>query len=431
VPRASAPPDWSAPTAAGPVHAEVRVPGSKSQTARLLVLAALAESPSVLRAALRARDTELLAAALRALGTGMDTSGADWQVTPAALRGPAALDVGNAGTAARFLPAVAALATGPVTLDGDPRMRERPLGPLLAALRTLGARVADDGRRALPITVTGAGRLAGGDVEVDASASSQLVSGLLLAGARMDRGVVVTHRGPPVPSQPHLDMTVAELRRFGAGVDAATPNRWRVAPGPLAGVDARVEPDLSSASAFLAAALVTGGTVTLVDWPAETTQPGRLLPGLLEAMGARASVTPAGLRVTGGGRLRGLYADLSSYGEAVPTLAAVAVLADTPSRLRGVRHLRGQETDRLRALAEELGALGARVTETADGLAVEPAPLTGATLDPRADHRLAMAFAVVGLAVPGVRVRDIATVGKTLPDFVDRWAAMLGAGPAP
>jgi len=204
---------------------------------------------------------------------------------------------------------------------------------------------------------------------------------------------------------------------------------WRVEPGPLRGRDVAVEPDLSTASAFLAAALVTGGEVTLRGWPDHTTQPGRLLPGLLEAMGATTSLSPQGLRVRGGPRLLGLDADLSDYGEAVPTLAALAVLADTPSRLRGVAHVRGQETDRLRGLAEELGRLGARVRETADGLAVQPAPLTGGvTLDARADHRLAMAYAVVGLAVPGVRVRDIATVAKTVPDFPARWGAMLDRG---
>ncbi len=419
---------WEAPTAAGPVRADVAVPGSKSLTARLLVLAALAEGPSVLRAPLRARDTELMAAALRALGPMVEAGSDDWYVEPAPLRGPAHLDVGNAGTVARFLPAVAALAAGDVTIDGDPRVRERPLGALLVALEQLGARLS--GTAGLPVTVSGLGGLRGGAVTLDASATSQFVSGLLLAAPRMQEGVTVRHVGPPLPSAPHLQMTVAQLRQSGAVVDDTRPDTWRVQPGPLHGRDAVVEPDLSSASAFVAAALATGGCVTLRGWPTTTSQPGRLLPGLLEAMGAMTALTPDGLRVTGGSRLLGLDADLADYGEAVPTLTALAVLAETPSRLRGVAHLRGQETDRLRALAQELGRLGARVTETADGLAVTPAPLSGALLDPRGDHRLAMAYAVAGLVVPGVRVRDIATVGKTVPDFVARWTGML-AGSAP
>ena len=419
-------PTWAAPTASGPVCATVTVPGSKSQTARLLVLSALADGPSLLRRPLRSRDTLLMAAGLRALGTVLeDTDDGSWRVLPAPLRGPADVDVGLAGTVARFLPAVAALADGRVRLDGDARMRERPMAPLLQVLRDLGAVVEDGGRGLLPVTVRGTGALPGGRVTVDASASSQLVSGLLLAGPRMLAGIDLTHAGPPVPSAPHLAMTVHELRRRGADIDDATPDRWRVAPGPLHGVDVDVEPDLSTASAFLAAALATGGEVTLAGWPAETAQPGGLLPGLLTAMGAKINRTAAGLAVRGGPALHGLEADLSQYGEVVPTLAALAVLADGPSELRGVAHLRGQETDRLRALAEELGRLGARVRETDDGLQVDPVPLHGAELDPRGDHRLAMAYAVVALEVPGVRVRDVATVGKTVPDFVERWTAML------
>ena len=420
---------WSAPTATAPVRGIVSVPGSKSLTARLLVLAALADEPSRLRAPLRSRDTLLMAAALGSLGCGIADDGDDWVVTPGPLRGPAALDVGNAGTVARFLPAVAALADGDVTLDGDPRVRERPLGPLLAALRTLGATIDGD---ALPIAVHGAGALAGGTVRVDASSSSQLVSGLLLAAPRMTAGVTVFHDGPPVPSGPHLEMTVACLRAAGAEVDDSVADRWCVAPGRLHGRDVAVEPDLSSASAFLAAAAATGGEVTLTGWPAGTTQPGRLLPGLLEAMGATTTIDDRGLTVHGpADGLTGLDADLREYGEAVPTLTALAVLARTPSRLRNVAHLRGQETDRLRALSEELGLLGARVTETSDGLDVEPAPLHAPDrpLDPRADHRLAMAYAVVGLVVDGVTVDDVATVGKTVPDFPARWSALVGGAP--
>ena len=423
----AAPAAWAAPTADGPVRGRVSLPGSKSLTNRLLVLGALAETPSVLREPLEARDTALMAGGLRALGVAVHQQSGVWRVVPGRLRGPAAVDVGNAGTVARFLPPVAALSDGAVAFDGDPRVRERPLAGLLAALRTLGASI-DDAEGRLPITVQGTGGLAGGSVTVDASGSSQLLSGLLLAGPRMRAGLTVTHRGGPLPSVPHLEITVACLRAAGAVVDDATTGTWRVEPGPLLGRDITVEPDLSNAAPFLAAAAATGGEVGVTGWPAGTTQPGRLLGGLLERMGCRTSSVGGALVVTGPDRLLGLDADLAAASELVPTLVALAVLARTPSRLRGVGHMRGHETDRLRALAEELGRLGARVTETADGLQVEPAPLHAPDrpLDPRSDHRLATCYAVLGLVVPGVHVLDVATVGKTMPDFTDRWAALVG-----
>lgn len=430
---------WPAPTVAAPVVGTVRVPGSKSATNRALLLAALAETPSRLVAPLRSRDTALMAAGLRACGATVDEPerpGTEtWTVAPPVRRGAGSalvsVDCGNAGTVARFLPPAAAVLTGqPVAFDGDARMRERPLRPLLAALTELGAEIDDGGRGAMPFTLFAPEGLRGGEVALDASASSQLVSGLLLAAPRFDRGLVVRHVGPPVPSAPHLRMTVAMLRESGASVDDSTPDVWAVAPGRLHGLERAIEPDLSSASAFLAAAAATGGRVTLEGWPVETEQPGRLLPDLLEAFGCRCTVDGDRLTVVGPDRLAGVDLDLHEYGEVTPTLCALTVLASGPSRLRGVGHLRLQETDRLAALAEELGRLGARVEVTEDGLAVTPAPLSGGTLDPRADHRLAMAYAVVGLAVPGVRVTDIATTGKTVPDFPDRWAALVGSATA-
>ena len=424
---------WPAPTAASPVDAVVSVPGSKSDTNRSLVLAALAEGTSRLRRPLRARDTLLMATGLRALDVTVDevpgADGTDWRVTgtgePARLDHEVRVDCGNAGTVARFLPPVAALARGDVVFDGDPRMRERPLGPLVQALQTLGVTVTGT---SVPLVVTGRGVVRGGTVRLDASSSSQLVSGLLLAAPRYEEGVCVVHDGPPIPSRPHLAMTVGALRRAGAVVDDGTDGVWAVAPGPLVPVDRDIEPDLSTASAFLAAAAATAGRIVLRDWPAVTEQPGAMLPDLLEAMGCVCAQTPAGLSVRGPQRLTGIDVDLHDYGEAVPTLTALATLADGRSRLRGVSHLRFQETDRLAALAGQLGRLGARITVAADGLIVDPAPLHGGTLDPQADHRLAMAFAVVGLAVPGVLVHDIATTGKTVPDFPRRWMQMLAGG---
>lgn len=412
--------------AAGPVDAVVRLPGSKSVTNRALVLSALAEAPTLLRAPLRARDTLLMAAALRALGTGVTDRDGDWYVEPAPLHGPATVDCGLAGTVMRFVPPLAGLAEGPVRFDGDARARQRPMGAGLAALRAVGARVADEGRGALPFTVHGTGGLAGGRVVLDASASSQFVSGLLLVGPRCRDGVEVAHEGPPMPSQPHVDLTVAMLRAAGAVAERLGPHRWRVAPGPLRGGARTVEPDLSNAAPFLAAALVTGGRVRVPGWPAETAQPGAAVLGLLEAMGGRCTVAGGAVTVTGTGRIHGVDVDLHEVGELTPTVAALAALADAPSRLRGIGHLRGHETDRLAALAHEITALGGDVTETEDGLLVRPRPLHGGDFATYDDHRLVTTGALLGLAVPGVTVLDPGAVDKTLPAFPELWAELLG-----
>jgi 3-phosphoshikimate 1-carboxyvinyltransferase len=406
------------------------MPGSKSVTNRALVLAALAAGPSRLRAPLRSRDTVLMAGALRALGVRIEDGPGDaWWVTPGPLRGPADVDCGLAGTVMRFVPPVAALASGPVRFDGDERARERPMGRLLTALRTLGATIDDGGRGALPFTVRGRGELAGGEVAIDASASSQFVSALLLAAPRYERGVVVYHEGKPVPSLPHIDMTVAMLRDAGVVVDDSEPNTWRVAPGPIRPLDLVVEPDLSNAAPFLAAALVTGGEVTVTGWPPVTTQAGDALQDLLGQLGAVVHLGEQGLTVAAGERLAGLDADLHDVGELTPVLAAVCALADSPSRLRGIAHLRGHETDRLAALVRELTNLGCDATETPDGLEIRPRPLHGGVFATYDDHRMAQAGALLGLAVDGVRVENIATTVKTLPDFTGAWTAML-EGPA-
>ncbi|HEU5155747.1 MAG TPA: 3-phosphoshikimate 1-carboxyvinyltransferase [Streptosporangiaceae bacterium] len=413
------------------MDATVELPGSKSMTNRALVLAALASAPTVIRRPLRSRDTLLMAAALRSLGVGIadaDADKSDWRVTPAEPRGPATVDCGLAGTVMRFIPPVAALARGDVTVDGDPRARERPMRPLIAALRALGVEIDDAGRAALPFVVRGRGAVRGGPVEIDASGSSQLVSGLLLAAPRFTEGVEVRHAGPPVPSAPHLAMTVRMLRAVGITVDDATPDVWRVAPGLPRGGTSEIEPDLSNAAQFLAAALVTGGRVTVRDWPDATTQPGDALRDLLAAMGAHVSFGPDGLTVrgTGGaGAFGGLRADLHDVGELTPVLAALAALADGPSRLTGIAHLRGHETDRLAALGRELRGLGGDVRELPDGLEIHPRPLHAGVFHTYDDHRMVMAAAVLGLAVPGIEVENAATVGKTLPEFTTLWEEMV------
>ncbi|MEV0409919.1 3-phosphoshikimate 1-carboxyvinyltransferase [Streptomyces sp. NPDC050448] len=431
---------WPAPLADGTVHATVTVPGSKSVTNRALVLAALAAEPGWVRRPLRSRDSQLMADALRALGVGIEETassssgdgagGEAWRIIPAALHGPATVDVGNAGTVMRFLPPVATLAAGDIRFDGDPRSYERPLGQVISALRTLGARIDDDGRGALPLTVQGGGALEGGVVEIDASNSSQFVSALLLSGPRFNQGVEVRHVGTALPSMPHIRMTVEMLRAAGAQVDTpeagGEPNVWRVAPSALLGRDMIVEPDLSNAQPFMAAALITGGTVTIPDWPRRTTQPGDELRRIFTEMGGSCELTDAGLVFTGSGKIHGIDVDLGEVGELTPGIAAVAALADSPSTLRGVAHLRLHETDRLAALTAEINGLGGEVTETADGLHIRPRPLHGGVFHTYDDHRMATAGAVIGLAVEGVRIENVATTAKTLPDFPRMWADMLG-----
>ncbi|WP_239125498.1 3-phosphoshikimate 1-carboxyvinyltransferase [Catellatospora bangladeshensis] len=418
---------WTAPTAVDAVDAVVRLPGSKSMTARALVLSALGLGPSTLLAPLRARDTELMAAGLRALGSHVSTSDDErWEVRPRPLAGPAHIDVGLAGTVMRFLPPVAALANGPVTFDGDPRARQRPLGPLLKALRELGAQIEASAIDGLPLTVHGKGALRGGEVAVDASLSSQLISGLLLAAADFDEGITVRHVGDnPVPSAPHLRMTVQMLRAAGAAVDDGQRDVWHVAPGRLSGRAWQIEPDLSGAAPFFAAALVTGGSVTLTGWPRSSVQPVGRVRELLGALGGGVTLSEHGLTVTGTGAVKGIDADLSEVGELTPVIAALAALADGPSTLRGVGHIRTHETDRLAALARELTALGARVEETPDGLSITPGPLTGTVFETYDDHRMAHAAAVIGLRVPGVQLSDVACTAKTLPEFPALWSAVV------
>lgn len=425
---------WAAPAADGPVVATVTLPGSKSLTNRYLVLAALAAEPSRLRAPLRSRDTLLMAEGLRRLGTRIDdvpgTSafGADWFVHPHPLYGPAEIDCGLAGTVMRFLPPVAALARGSIRFDGDLRARERPMGPVVTALRDLGVRIDDDGSGRMPFTVHGTGRLRGGTVRIDASASSQFVSALLLIGARCTEGLVVTHVGPPIPSEPHVVMTVESLRDVGVVVDTEDAATWRVEPGPMGALDVQVEPDLSNAAPFLAAAAVTGGRVTVPGWPQYTTQAGDALRDLLDQMGCDVTLDRDGLTVSGTGELYGVDADLHAAGELTPVVAALAALADSPSHLHGIAHLRGHETDRLAALAHEINALGGDVTETDDGLVIRPRPLHGGVFATYDDHRIATAAAVIGLRVPDLGVENVETTAKTLPGFAALWERTLTGG---
>lgn len=418
---------WPAPTTTLPVSAEVEVPGSKSQTNRALVLAALAtpKGASTVSGALRSRDTELMIGALRALGVSLD--GTDTDLSVSGRIAPVAntpIDCGLAGTVLRFVPPIAALGGETVTFDGDEQARSRPIAPLLDALRGLGVKLTGD---RLPFRVDGTGSVAGGTVHIDASSSSQFVSGLLLSGATFAEGLTVVHTGASVPSAPHIAMTVSMLRDAGVVVDDSEPNRWHVRPGPIAARHWAIEPDLSNAVPFLAAAVVTSGTVRIAGWPRISVQPADIIIDLLAKAGATVHQGDSGLRVTGSAAYPGFDADLHDVGELAPSVAALATLAEcgSVSRLTGIAHLRGHETDRLAALTAEINGLGGRCEETPDGVTITATPMHGGVWHSYADHRMATAGAIVGLRVPGVEVEDIGTTAKTLPDFPRMWTDML------
>jgi 3-phosphoshikimate 1-carboxyvinyltransferase len=419
---------------ATPVDISVVIPGSKSVTNRALILASQAASPSTLRRPLISRDSELMVAGLKALGIGIEESTAvvdgneelQWIVTPAPMRGGVRVDVGNAGTVMRFLPPLAALATGEVIFDGDPRSYERPLGPVIKALEELGVSIDHEDRYSLPLKLQGTGNVGGGEITIDASESSQFLSALLLVAPSFTNGITVKHKGGSLPSMPHIEMTVDMLRQFGATVEVdSIAQTWSVKPGALHGLDLVIEPDLSNASPFLSIAMVCGGRVAIADWPRKTTQPGDQLQTILADMGAKFSFGDNGLTIIGTGKIHGIDVDLHDVGELTPSIAALAALADSPSHLRGIGHLRKHETDRLAALTREINALGGNVTEEETALHITPAPLHAGVFHTYDDHRLATAGAVLGLVVKGIEVENIATTRKTLPDFPGLWSSLL------
>ena len=450
---------WPAPfRGSQPVNARVVIPGSKSVTNRALILAAQATSPSILRRPLVSRDSELMVAGLRALGIGVqeievesnanastnnastnnastNTKELAWKITPALLKGPATIDVGNAGTVMRFLPPLAALAQGTISFDGDPRSHERPLGPVIKALEELGISIDHGNRYSLPLSLVGTGKIPGGEIDIDASASSQFLSALLLIGPSTVNGITARHVGGELPSMPHIEMTIEMLREFGATVHVdAAKKTWRVEPGALIGKDMVIEPDLSNAAPFLSIAMVCGGSITIADWPQKTTQPGDQLRTLLSDMGASVSLNNDGLTLTSNSeksalrdapKIIGIDVDLHDVGELTPSIAALAALADSPSHLRGIAHLRLHETDRLAALTREINAIGGKVSEEHSALHFEPSPLHSGIFHTYDDHRLATAGAVIGLTTQGIEVENIATTRKTLTDFPGLWKSLL------
>ena len=433
------------------INCVITIPGSKSVTNRALILAAISQTPSTIRRPLASRDTDLMVKALRSLGCQIDEvkteDGFDYVVTPKKLMGPAQIDVGNAGTVMRFLPPIAAFANGLIYFDGDARSHERPLAPVIKALEQLGVSIEHGNKYRLPMTINGSGKVKGGVVEIDASTSSQFVSALLLMAPATELGITIKNIGQTLPSQPHIDMTISMLRLFGATVevnqDSSAPSKtsWRVLPGKLTGQDLIVEPDLSNAAPFMAAAMVCGGTVVIRDWPKESTQPGDQLREIFTRMGAKIEFTQAGLSISSSSpshnSIAGIDIDLHDVGELTPSIAAVAALASTPSTLRNIGHLRLHETDRLSALATEINKLGGEVIETATDLEIKPRSLTVNSsqapylFNSYEDHRMATAGAIIGLAVPGVIVENIETTKKTLPNFPELWSQMLGSATKP
>lgn len=428
--------EYAAPTAAGPLEAVLTVPGSKSLTNRELILAALAEGPSRLVSPLQSDDSRRMVEGLRALGVqveevpGDGPFGPDLRVHPATpLSGDATIDCGQAGTVMRFLAPLAGLADGEVVVTAHESALHRPMAEMIRALRDLGVDIDDGGHWSLPFKVRGHGHIRGGEIAIDASASSQFVSGLLLAAPRFDVGLHLRHTGARLPSIPHIDMTVEALARRGVHVERPRPGEWIVPAGPLRAKDIAIEPDLSNAAPFLAAAMVAGGSVTVAGWPPHSTQPGAQLVDILQLMGARVSRRGGALTVAAGRGIHGLELDLSAVSELTPTLVGLAVFADSPTTFHGIGHIRGHETDRIAALAQNVTALGGVAEEMPDGIRITPAPLRGGTWRAHHDHRMATTGALIGLRVPGIVVDEIGTTAKTLPQFTQLWDEMRGVRP--
>ena len=413
---------WLAPSTQSPLSATISLPGSKSLNNRELVLSALANKPTTLLDPLKSRDSSLMIAALRKLGTRIEESEHSLLIEPQPLTGPAAIDCGLAGTVMRFVPALATMATGQIDFDGDLAARSRPMKTTVDSLRALGVSVEGEG---LPFSILGTGKVAGGEIEIDASASSQFVSGLLLVGARFKNGLTISHVGDHLPSMPHIDMTIDCLQKRGVSATKTGASSWRVEPGEISGGEIKIEPDLSNAGPFLAAAMVAGGQVTIKNWPASTTQVGDDFDGILQRMGAKIERVDGNLVISGTGKISGIDIDLSTGGELTPVIAALAALADSQTTIRGVAHLRGHETDRLSALVNEINSVGGDATETNDGMIINPAPLRGGLWKTYEDHRMATAGAIIGLRVPGIEIEDITVTSKTIPQFVALWDKML------
>lgn len=421
---------WKAPVAEFPIAGQIRIPGSKSQTNRAFVLAALANSESIIDNALMARDTELMLNAIKKLGAKITHGENRIFIEPGLTsESEVSIDVGLAGTVMRFIPPLAALTHSLVKFDGDEAARVRPMKIMLDGLTDLGVEIIRKNEGFLPFEINGHGHISKSEVSIDASSSSQFVSGLLLAAARFDNGLTITHRGSTLPSFPHIEMTMKMLEEIGIKCDYQTENArqhsWNVKPHLIPGHHWQIEPDLSNAAPFLAVAMATGGKVTILDWPTETTQAGGRLPEILEAMGAKISRDEVGLTVTGPSKINPLKINLGAVGELTPSIAALLALAEGESEITGIAHLKGHETDRIAALTHDLSEIGVQVTANSDGLKILPGKLHGAKWKSFADHRMATAGAIIGLKVPGIEIDDISCTSKTMNNFESLWLDLV------
>jgi 3-phosphoshikimate 1-carboxyvinyltransferase len=404
----------------------VSIPGSKSATNRAFVLAALGDSVSKISKPLLARDTELMLQALEKLGCQVTRDKELIEIYPMKhVHQDLTIDVGLAGTVMRFVPALAALSAGVAHFDGDERARNRPMKTLINALKSLGISVDDQSTGSLPFSIASDGLVQGGEITIDASESSQFVSALLLAAPRFKNGLIIKHVGKNLPSLPHIEMTIDMLKQVGVEVITLDKNSWKVVPSKIQSKNWVIEPDLSNAGPFLAAAMVTKGEVTIPDWPQHTTQAGNAWIEILTKMGAKVSLGDNGLTVNNANEIKGIDFDLSDVGELTPVLVSIALFANSKSTLSGIAHLRGHETDRLAALVENIKSIGGDAEETSDGLIIRPTTLKAGLWKAFDDHRMATAGAVIGLVVSGIEVDDIKTTSKTLPDFEKMWAHLV------
>lgn len=419
------------PVAAQPVEGSVSLPGSKSISNRVLPLAALADGTSTLHGLLDSDDTRHMLTALQALGFAVAV---DWDAARVEITGQrgtipadhADLFLGNSGTSVRFLAAVAALGHGDFRIDGTQRMRERPLGPLVDGLRSVGVEITDEGIPGNPPLVIHAAGLAGGTIRMRGDLSSQYFSALAMVAPYARTPLVIEVEGTLV-SKPYLDMTAATMRDFGVDLSRDGYERFWAAPGQVyTARDYLIEPDASAASYFLALAAVTGGTVTVERLGAGSIQGDMAFVDVLQRMGCDVSQTDTSTTVRGPQQLRAIDVDMNAISDTVPTLAAIAPFADGPITITNVEHIRHKETDRVSAVVTELRRMGIVVEERADGVTIQPGTPQPATIETYDDHRMAMSFALTGVRSGGIRIADPACVAKTVPTFWQLLFPLLG-----
>jgi len=418
--------DWHAPTINFAINSTLDIPGSKSATNRAFVLAALGNRTSVITNALFARDTNLMLDALEKLGCKILKKSNSVEISPMnKSHNEISIDVGLAGTVMRFVPPLAALAVGTTHFDGDERARNRPMKTLIESLKSLNVNVIDKNGGKLPFSIISEGEIIGGELEIDASESSQFISALMLVGAKFKNGLTIKHVGKNLPSLPHIQMTIEMLKEVGVQTNQLNQSTWRIKNQVIQSKDWHIEPDLSNAGPFLAAAMLTNGEIKINDWPLHTTQAGNSWIEILSLMGAKIELNQNQLILKSDSKIKGINYNLKDVGELTPVLVAISLFANSKSEFSGISHLRGHETDRLAALVENITAIGGDAKETEDGLIINPKNLHGGIWKSFDDHRMATAGAVIGLRVKDIYVDDIATTSKTLPNFEKMWNEMV------